>query len=133
MGIRPTVEMAEDFGPGSHHPSIRHASTPDMKGISLASTTTPSVSVDHLRDENGYFSMVAVDQRGSLRAMLAEHAGGRMIGDDDLAQFKLDVATELAPGASALLLDRDYGSHAAGASPSTCCGACYWAAWICCM
>jgi sulfofructosephosphate aldolase len=88
-----------------------------MKGIPLASTTTPSVSVDHLRDENGYFSMVAVDQRGSLRAMLAEHAGGRPVGDDDLAQFKLDVATELAPGASALLLDRDYGFRAAGVSP----------------
>lgn len=82
----------------------------------MTSTTNRPASVDHLRDENGFFSMVAVDQRGSLRAMLAEHADGRGVSDDDLAQFKVDVARELAPGASGLLLDRGFGFRAAAAS-----------------
>lgn len=48
--------------------------------------------------------------------MLAEQAGGQDVSDEDLVQFKVDVATELAPGASGLLLDRDFGFRAAAAS-----------------
>ena len=51
--------------------------------------------------------MVAMDQRESLRTMLAERHGGQ-IGDQRLAAFKLHVARELAPHASGFLIDRLY-------------------------
>jgi sulfofructosephosphate aldolase len=69
--------------------------------------------------------MVAADQRDSLRTMMAERAGvpGGAVPDERLIGFKLAVARELGPLASALLLDRDYGYHqvtSAGVLPPTC-------------
>jgi sulfofructosephosphate aldolase len=52
--------------------------------------------------------MVAMDQRESLRAMLAAHTPGP-VPDSDLTKFKLAVATELGPHASGFLIDRTYG------------------------
>jgi sulfofructosephosphate aldolase len=51
--------------------------------------------------------MVAMDQRESLRTMLVEH--GHRSTDDRLAAFKVAVARELSPHASALLVDSEYG------------------------
>jgi sulfofructosephosphate aldolase len=51
--------------------------------------------------------MVAMDQRESLRTMLAEH--GHPATDDRLAAFKVAVCRELSPHASALLVDSEYG------------------------
>lgn len=55
--------------------------------------------------------MVAADQRDSLRTMMAERTGvpGEDIPHDHLTEFKMAVARELGPYASALLIDRDYG------------------------
>ena len=51
--------------------------------------------------------MVAMDQRESLRTMLAEHHPAP-IEDERLVAFKLAVARELAPYASGFLIDRHY-------------------------
>ncbi|MEV5777446.1 hypothetical protein AB0L49_40595 [Streptomyces antimycoticus] len=84
-----------------------------------------SVAPAALARPSGTFAMVAADQRDSLRTMLAERAGlpGDAVPDDRLTDFKLAVARELGPFASALLLDRDYGYHqvtAEGALPDGC-------------
>ncbi|MBD0330014.1 MAG: hypothetical protein ICV64_07920 [Thermoleophilia bacterium] len=50
--------------------------------------------------------MVAMDQRESLRTMLAEH--GHVVTDERVAAFKLAVARELAPHASGFLIDREH-------------------------
>ena len=64
-------------------------------------------TLDALARDSGTFLMVAMDQRESLRTMLAEH------GHDPTRRkherFKLAVARELAPHASGFLIDREYG------------------------
>jgi sulfofructosephosphate aldolase len=65
-------------------------------------------SLDALARDDGTFLMVAMDQRESLRAMLAEHHP-EPIEDDRLVRFKLAVARELAPYASGFLIDRHFG------------------------
>jgi len=60
-----------------------------------------------LARDSGTFLMVAMDQRESLRTMLLEH--GHPAGDERLAAFKVAVARELSPHASALLVDSEYG------------------------
>jgi len=67
-----------------------------------------SPTLDALARDSGTFLMVAMDQRESLRAMLAEHHPGP-IGDDRLVRFKVAVARELAPYASGFLIDRQFG------------------------
>jgi sulfofructosephosphate aldolase len=52
--------------------------------------------------------MVAMDQRESLRTMLARHHP-EPIEDERLIRFKLAAARELAPYASGFLIDREYG------------------------
>jgi sulfofructosephosphate aldolase len=65
------------------------------------------ITLDALARESGTFLMVAMDQRESLRTMLAEH--GHDATDERIVQFKLAVTRELSPHASALLVDSDYG------------------------
>jgi sulfofructosephosphate aldolase len=66
------------------------------------------VTLDALARANGTFLMVAMDQRESLRAMLAEHHA-EPIEDERLVRFKLAVARELSPFASGFLIDRPFG------------------------
>lgn len=65
-------------------------------------------SLDALARDTGTFLMVAMDQRESLRAMLAQHHP-EPIGDEQLVRFKLAVARELSPYASGFLIDREFG------------------------
>jgi sulfofructosephosphate aldolase len=65
------------------------------------------ITLDALARESGTFLMVAMDQRESLRTMLAEH--GHDAKDERIVEFKLAVTRELSPHASALLVDSDYG------------------------
>lgn len=61
--------------------------------------------------DDGSFLMVAMDQRESLRVMLAD-ASGRAptdVGDTEVGAFKRDVAEVLAPEASGFLLDPELG------------------------
>ncbi len=73
-----------------------------------------AATIDILRNKRGWFSMLAIDQRESLRAMLARD--GVPAGDDQLVAFKSLVTRELTPHASAVLIDRDYGAQAASES-----------------
>ena len=66
----------------------------------------PSMA-SRLRDANGLYSMVAIDQRESLRAMLAV-TGESPVSDERMRAFKVAVARALSPVASALLVDTDY-------------------------
>jgi sulfofructosephosphate aldolase len=65
------------------------------------------ITLDALARGSGTFLMVAMDQRESLRTMLAEH--GHDATDERIVQFKLAVTRELSPHASALLVDSEYG------------------------
>ena len=68
-------------------------------------------TLDALARESGTFLMVAMDQRESLRTMLAEHGHGP-VDDERMKRFKLAVARELAPYASGFLIDRYYAYEA---------------------
>ncbi|MEU4603296.1 aldolase [Kribbella sp. NPDC023972] len=63
-------------------------------------------TLDALAYPDGTFAMVAMDQRESLRAMLAEH--GRPDGPAAITAFKAAVAEHLAPLASGFLIDKGY-------------------------
>ncbi len=60
---------------------------------------------------SGALAMVAVDQREALRGMFAAHQS-TPVPDSQLKQFKVDVARELSPFASALLVDQEFGIDA---------------------
>ena len=64
-------------------------------------------TLDALARDGGTFLMVAMDQRESLRTMLAQH--GHDATDERMVRFKLAVARELSPYASGFLIDRHYG------------------------
>jgi sulfofructosephosphate aldolase len=60
-----------------------------------------------LRRPSGAFAMLAIDQRESLRAMLAEKQEAP-VTDDEIVDFKMAAIEALSPFASAILLDRDF-------------------------
>ena len=60
---------------------------------------------------SGALAMVAVDQREALRGMFAA-LQSTSVPDSQLTQFKVDVARELSPFASALLVDQEFGIDA---------------------
>jgi sulfofructosephosphate aldolase len=64
-----------------------------------------------LARSSGALAMVAVDQREALRGMFAAHQSSP-VPDSQLTQFKVDVARELSPFASALLVDQEFGIDA---------------------
>jgi sulfofructosephosphate aldolase len=64
------------------------------------------MTLDALARPSGTFVMVAMDQRESLRTMLAVHHDD--VDDERMRRFKLGVARELAPHASAFLIDAPY-------------------------
>jgi sulfofructosephosphate aldolase len=65
-----------------------------------------------LRTTRGKFSMLALDQRESLRDMF-EVPLGRLGTDDELREFKLTTTKLLSRAASGVLLDKDYALDAA--------------------
>jgi len=69
-------------------------------------------SLDALRRPDGSFAMIALDQRGSLRAMLAHN--GAAPDDDAMRRFKAQASAALSPHASAVLLDRGLGLPGSG-------------------
>jgi sulfofructosephosphate aldolase len=86
-------------------------------------TPRPTRTLDALARPSGTFAMVAIDQRESLRTMLAERHPAP-VPDERLVRFKLAVARELGPHASGLLIDDLYGAEvveqAARALPPSC-------------
>lgn len=68
-------------------------------------------SLKNLSRPSGTLAMVAVDQREALRGMFAAHQT-EAVPDSQLTTFKVDVARELSPYASALLVDQEFGLDA---------------------
>lgn len=69
-------------------------------------------ALNRLSDEKGIIGALAIDQRGSLKKMIA--AGSTTdIGDKGIIRFKELVSEELTPYATSILLDPEYGFPAA--------------------
>jgi tagatose 1,6-diphosphate aldolase len=66
----------------------------------------------NLSNESGVIAALAIDQRGSLKKMLAQ-AAGKSSNETDIVEFKKLISSELTPYASAILLDPEYGLPAA--------------------
>lgn len=75
-----------------------------------------------LSGSNGVIGALAMDQRKSLRRMIAQSAGVPLeqISDATLADFKQTVTEVLSPQASAILLDTEYGLSGAARRHSRC-------------
>lgn len=65
-------------------------------------------ALENLSNENGIISALAIDQRGSLKKMIAE-GSKEDIGDSGIIHFKELVSEELTPFSSSILLDPEYG------------------------
>lgn len=86
-------------------------------------TATVSHSALHrLADRHGNLTMLALDQRESLRTMLQDGDPGRDVPDSELVEFKSLATGILSPYASAILLDREFAladGRPAALSPDT--------------
>jgi len=74
-------------------------------------TTTNQELTAPLALNGGGFTMLALDQRESLRRMFPL-VDGAEVGDDQLRSFKKEAVRTLTPHASAVLLDRPYAVEA---------------------
>jgi tagatose-1,6-bisphosphate aldolase len=84
-------------------------------------TTVTTASLDSIANEDGVFSIVAMDQRNTLRRMFA--AVDRTATPEAMVAAKVDVARALTPAASGILLDPTIGVPSvleAGALASDC-------------
>lgn len=72
--------------------------------------TTPKkyAALEKMSDKNGVIAALAIDQRGSLKKMLAA-AANKPANEEDIVEFKKAISKELTPYASAILLDPEYG------------------------
>jgi tagatose-1,6-bisphosphate aldolase len=70
-------------------------------------TTKPIRTLGDIATPDGVFSIIAMDQRNTLRRMFS--AVGIEATDEDLRQAKTDVARALTPLASGILFDPTYG------------------------
>ena len=68
-----------------------------------------------LADRQGVFAMVAIDQRPPIEQCVARARGiaPEAVGFDDIVRVKALLAAAMAPHASALLVDPDFGLPAA--------------------
>jgi tagatose-1,6-bisphosphate aldolase len=73
----------------------------------MSTTTQPLRTLADIAGPDGVFSIIAMDQRNTLRRMFA--AVGIEATDDDLVTAKTDVARALTPLASGILFDPTYG------------------------
>jgi tagatose 1,6-diphosphate aldolase len=78
--------------------------------------------LDSLSTSSGVIEALAMDQRKSLRRMIAEAAGTDLeqISDERLAEFKAAVTEVLSEETSAILLDPEYGVEASKQRSSHC-------------
>ncbi|MGG1676219.1 tagatose-bisphosphate aldolase [Neobacillus sp. NRS-1170] len=78
----------------------------------LELTENKVAALKRLSDENGIIGALAIDQRGSLKKMIAAGSSSS-IGDEGIIRFKELVSEELTPYSTAILLDPEYGLPAA--------------------
>jgi len=69
--------------------------------------STPRAGLAPVARPDGTLAIVAMDQRNTLRRMLA--AVDRSTEPEEMRGFKVDVVEALSPAASAILLDPEYG------------------------
>jgi tagatose 1,6-diphosphate aldolase len=83
---------------------------------------TKSERLRRLATPDGVIAAMAIDQRKSLRMMIAAAAQLPLeaISDEQLGEFKRAVVQHLSPYASAVLVDPEFGSPAIGAQADTC-------------
>lgn len=76
----------------------------------------------NLSDEKGIIGALAIDQRKSLRRLIAEaaHVEVNSVSDDHLVAFKETISEVLSPHATAILFDTEYGLAAAERRNSKC-------------
>lgn len=74
-------------------------------------TASPGKSwgMRRMADDDGVFRMIAIDQRPPIMNRIMQHYGADKAPDADVASVKRLIATELAPHASALLIDPIWG------------------------
>ena len=67
---------------------------------------TPEVAkhMEKLSTKDGIISAIAIDQRGSLKRMLAE-AANKPADETTIVDFKKAISSELTPYATAILTD----------------------------
>jgi tagatose 1,6-diphosphate aldolase len=96
-----------------------------LTDLSEQMTSAIQLKSDRLRSlstSEGIIAAVAMDQRKSLRTLIA-NAGSvpfDQISDAKLAEFKKAITEVLSPRASAVLLDPEYGMEAAEARAANC-------------
>jgi tagatose 1,6-diphosphate aldolase len=78
----------------------------------LEVTQNKLAALKRLSDENGVIGALAIDQRGSLKKMIAAGSTND-VGDEGIITFKELVSEELTPYSTAILLDPEYGLPAA--------------------
>ncbi|WP_334330501.1 tagatose-bisphosphate aldolase [Companilactobacillus sp. HBUAS59699] len=71
-------------------------------------TPNKYAALEKMSDKNGVIAALAIDQRGSLKKMLAA-ASGKPANEHDIVEFKKVISKELTPYASSILLDPEYG------------------------
>lgn len=64
--------------------------------------------MDNLSNKDGVIAALAIDQRGSLKRMLAA-AANKPADETTIVDFKKAISEELTPYASSILLDPEYG------------------------
>jgi sulfofructosephosphate aldolase len=69
---------------------------------------TETAALTSLARPSGAFAMLAIDQRESMRAMMAGVQDGA-VADEQLTAFKLEAMRVLTPLASAVLIDWEFG------------------------
>ncbi|MED3448028.1 tagatose-bisphosphate aldolase [Bacillus thuringiensis] len=74
----------------------------------LELTNNKLAALKRLSDENGIIGALAIDQRGSLKKMIAAGSENN-VGDEGIIRFKELVSEELTPYATSILLDPEYG------------------------
>ncbi len=78
----------------------------------LKLTTNKLEAMKRLSDGKGIIGALAIDQRGSLKKMIAA-GSANPVGDEGIIRFKELVSEELTPYATSILLDPEYGLPAA--------------------
>jgi len=86
-----------------------------MKTISAA----VAKHMANLSTTDGIISALAIDQRGSLKKMLAE-AANKPADETTIVDFKKAVSSELTPYASSILTDPEYGLPATKVRDKNC-------------
>ncbi len=76
--------------------------------MSVKLTASQYEHLQKLSDQNSVISALAIDQRGSLKKMLAA-AANKPADETTIVDFKKAVSAELTKYASAILLDPEYG------------------------